>query len=98
MTEAQAAPELDDEQEVDLASAWQRLKVRWWLPAGGLVGGAIVGLALALSGGSVWSAETIGYLGQPFAPLGGGQIQSLATNPRPVGAIIRSDSALQAAS
>ncbi len=98
MTEAHAASELDDEQEVDLASGWQRLKARWWLPAGGLVVGAIVGLALALSGGSVWRAETIVYLGQPFAPLGGGQIQSLATNPRTVGEIIRSESALQAAS
>jgi len=98
MTEAQAARELDDEQEVDLASGWQRLKTHWWLPAGGLVVGAIVGLALALSGGSVWRAETIVYLGQPFAPLGGGQIQSLATNPRTVGEIIRSESALQAAS
>jgi len=43
----------------------------------------------------VWRAETIVYLGQPFAPLGGGQIQSLATNPRTVGEIIRSASVLQ---
>jgi hypothetical protein len=42
----------------------------------------------------VWRAETIVYLGQPFAPLGGGQIQSLATNPRTVGEIIRSESVL----
>ncbi len=38
------------------------------------------------------------YLGQPFAPLGGGQIQSLATNPRTVGEIIRSEAALKNAS
>jgi hypothetical protein len=93
-----AAPELDDEQEVDLSSAWQRLKVRWWLPVGGLVVGAVVGIALALAGGSVWRAQTIVYLGQPFAPLGGGQIQSLATNPRTVGDIIRSEAALKRAS
>ena len=43
----------------------------------------------------MWRAETIVYLGQPFAPLGGGQIQSLATNPRTVGEIIRSESVLQ---
>jgi hypothetical protein len=91
-------PGLDDEQEVDLSSAWQRLKVRWWLPVGGLVVGAVVGIALSLSGGSVWRAQTIVYLGQPFAPLGGGQIQSLATNPRTVGEIIRSESALKRAS
>jgi len=89
---------LDDEQEVDLSSAWQRLKLRWWLPVGGLVVGAVVGIALALSGGSVWRAQTIVYLGQPFAPLGGGQIQSLATNPRTVGEIIRSEAALKNAS
>jgi hypothetical protein len=38
------------------------------------------------------------YLGQPFAPLGGGQIQSLATNPRTVSEIIRSESVIQRAS
>ena len=89
---------LDEEQEVDLSSAWQRLKLRWWLPIGGLVVGAVVGIALALSGGSVWRAQTIVYLGQPFAPLGVGQIQSLATNPRTVGEIIRSEAALKNAS
>jgi hypothetical protein len=89
---------LDDEQEVDLSSAWERLKLRWWLPVGGLVVGAVVGIALAVSGGSVWRAQTIVYLGQPFAPLGGGQIQSLATNPRTVGEIIRSEAALKNAS
>jgi uncharacterized protein involved in exopolysaccharide biosynthesis len=98
MNASPAAPELDEEQEVDLSSAWQRLKLRWWLPVGGLVLGAVVGIALALAGGSVWRAQTIVYLGQPFAPLGGGQIQSLATNPRTVGEIIRSEAALKNAS
>ena len=95
MTDVQTASELEDEQEVDLSSAWQRLKVRWWLPIGGLLVGAVIGIALAVSGGSVWRAQTIVYLGQPFAPLGGGQIQSLATNPRTVGEIIRSESVLK---
>jgi hypothetical protein len=98
MSAPSAAPGLDDEQEVDLSSGWQRLKVRWWLPIGGLVIGAVVGIALALSGGSVWRAQTIVYLGQPFAPLGGGQIQSLATNPRTVGEIVRSEAVIQRAS
>jgi len=98
MTDVHTASELEDEQEVDLSSAWQRLKVRWWLPIGGLLVGAVVGLALALSAGSVWRAQTIVYLGQPFAPLGGGQIQSLATNPRTVGEIIRSEAAIKRAS
>jgi hypothetical protein len=94
MSDRRSAPELD-EQEVDLSSAWQRIKLRWWLPIGGLVLGALLGLVLALAGGSVWRAETLVYLGQPFAPLGGGQIQSLATNPRTVGEIIRSESVIQ---
>ena len=98
MTPAHTPPDLEGEQEVDLASAWQRIKLRWWLPVLGLVAGALAGLVLALSGGDVWRAETIVYLGQPFAPLGGGQIQSLATNPRTVSEIVRSESAIQAAS
>jgi hypothetical protein len=98
MTDVHAASGPEDEQEVDLSSAWQRLKVRWWLPIGGLLAGAVFGLALAVSGGSVWRAQTIVYLGQPFAPLGGGQIQSLATNPRTVGEIIRSNAAIKRAS
>jgi hypothetical protein len=98
MSQAQTSPDLEGEQEVDLASAWQRIKLRWWLPVAGLLVGAVAGLALALSGGEVWRAETIVYLGQPFAPLGGGQIQSLATNPRTVGEIVRSEAAVQAAS
>jgi hypothetical protein len=98
MSQPQTSPDLEGEQEVDLASAWQRIKLRWWLPVLGLVAGAIVGLLLAFSGGEVWRAQTIVYLGQPFAPLGGGQIQSLATNPRTVSEIIRSESAIQAAS
>jgi hypothetical protein len=88
------APELE-EQEVDLASGWERLKLRWWLPVAGLLLGAVLGIALALAGGNVWRAETIVYLGQPFAPLGGGQIQSLATNPRTAGEIVRSESVLE---
>jgi uncharacterized protein involved in exopolysaccharide biosynthesis len=98
MNRPPAAPALEEEQEVDLSSAWQRIKERWWLPVGGLVVGAIVGLALALSSGSVWRAETIVYLGQPFAPLGGGQIQTLAANPQTVGEIVRSEAVIQRAS
>ena len=95
MTDRHAELGPDDEREVDLASAWERIKARWWLPVGGLVLGAVLGIALALSGGTVWRAATIVYLGQPFAPQGGGQIQSLATNPRTVGEIVRSESVLQ---
>jgi len=98
MNDRRAQSGLEDEQEVDLASAWERIEARWWLPVAGLLIGAVIGLALAVSGGTVWRAETIVYLGQPFAPLGGGQIQSLATNPRTVGEIVRSEAVLKAVS
>jgi hypothetical protein len=90
-------PELDEEQEIDLASGWQRIKNRWWLPVAGLLAGALAGLVLALAGGDVWRAETIVYLGQPFAPLGGGQIQTLQTNPRTVEDVVRSEAVVRAA-
>ncbi|MBA2462196.1 MAG: hypothetical protein H0V45_10610 [Actinobacteria bacterium] len=99
MSRPQHEPDLDAEQEVDLRSAWSRIAARWWLPALGIVLGAIVGYALALGGGQVYRAETLVYLGQPFTPQGGGVIpNSIATNPRIVGEIVRSEAALKAAS
>jgi uncharacterized protein involved in exopolysaccharide biosynthesis len=89
--------DLDDEREVDLRSAWQRIVVRWWLPAGGLALGLLAGVLLALGGGQVWKAETLLALGQPFSPNGGAPVQAFLTNPRAVAEIIRSESALQAA-
>jgi len=94
----QPPPDVEGEQEVDLASAWGRLKARWWLPVLGLVAGAVVGLLLAVSGGHVWQAKALVYLGQPFAPLGGGQITSLATNPSTVNKVAHSETALKRAS
>jgi len=91
-------PELDAEQEVDLGSAWARIAANWWLPLAGLVAGAVLGIVLALGGGTTYEARALLYLGQPFTTAGGGQIQSLATNPRIVGEIIRSEAALKAAS
>lgn len=88
----------DAEQEVDLRSAWSRIVANWWLPVAGLVAGALVGILLALGGGATYEARALLYLGQPFTTAGGGQIQSLATNPRTVGEIIRSEAALRAAS
>ena len=91
--------DLDAEREVDLRSAWDRVAARWWLPVAGLVVGAIVGVLLSLSSGQVWRAETLVYLGQPFTPAGGGAIpNSIATNPRIVGEVVRSEAALKAAS
>lgn len=92
------APDPDAEREVDLRTVWARLSDRWWLPVVGLVAGAIVGVLVSVGGGQTWKAKTLLYLGQPFTVQGGGQIQSLATNPRTVSEIIRSEFALKQAS
>jgi uncharacterized protein involved in exopolysaccharide biosynthesis len=92
------APDSDAEREVDLRTLWERLADRWWLPVAGLVVGAVVGVLVAVGGGQTWRAKTLLYLGQPFTTSGGGQIQSLATNPRTVSEIIRSEFALRHAS
>src|SRR6185437_9192221 len=89
------APDSDAEREVDLRTLWERLADRWWLPVAGLVVGAVVGVLVAVGGGQTWRAKTLLYLGQPFTTSGGGQIQSLATNPRTVSEIIRSEFALR---
>jgi uncharacterized protein involved in exopolysaccharide biosynthesis len=87
--------DLDDEREVDLRSAWQRVAARWWLPVGGLVLGLVAGVLLSLGGGQVWRAETLLALGQPFSPNGGAPVQAFLTNPRAVSEIISSESALK---
>ncbi len=92
-----AVSDPDAEREVDLRALWVRLAARWWLPVGGLVVGAIVGVLLSVGGGKTFEAKTLLYLGQPFTPVGGGQIQSLATNPRTVSEIVRSEAALKQA-
>jgi len=90
-------PDPDAEREVDLRSAWARITARWWLPVAGLVIGAVVGVLVSVGGGGVYEAKTLIYVGQPFAPNGGGQIQSLATNPKTASQIIRSETAIKRA-
>jgi len=57
----------------------------------------VLGYALALGGGKVYEAKARVYLGNPFSPSGGSNVQSLATNPSTVGEIIRSEAALREA-
>ena len=89
--------DLDAEREVDLRSAWERITARWWLPVGGLVLGAILGVLVSVGSGDVFKAEALIYLGQPFTPAGGGQLQSLQTNPKTVSEIVRSEAAIKTA-
>jgi hypothetical protein len=92
------AADPEPEREVDLRTLWSRVQSFWWLPLAGLVVGAVVGILVSVGGGQTWRAKTLLYLGQPFTVQGGGQIQSLATNPRTVSEIIRSEFALKQAS
>ena len=97
MSETQP-PDPDAEREVDLRSAWTRITARWYLPVAGLLIGAILGVLASASGGEVFRAKTLLYLGQPFTTSGGGQIQSIATNPKTVSQVIRYEATLRAAS
>jgi uncharacterized protein involved in exopolysaccharide biosynthesis len=91
------APDPEPEREVDLRTLWARLQSYWWLPLAGIVLGAIVGILVSVGSGQTWRAKTLLYLGQPFTVQGGGQIQSLATNPRTVSEIVHSEFALKQA-
>lgn len=97
MSDDRALADLEAEREVDLRSWWGRVVDRWWLPLGGAVAGAVLGVLVSLGGGDVYEASTLLYLGQPFAPNGGGQIQSLQTNPKTVSEIVRSEAAVRRA-
>ena len=90
-------PDPDAEREVDLRSVWTRITARWWLPVAGLLIGAVLGVLASVGGGDIYRGKTLLYLGQPFTTSGGGQIQSLATNPKTVSEIIRSETALRRA-
>jgi hypothetical protein len=89
--------DLEAEQEIDLRSAWTRIRARWWIPLVGLVVGAVVGVVFAAGAETVYDAKGLLYMGQPFTPAGGGQLQSLQTNPRTVTEVITSESSLDAA-
>src|SRR3954447_19191927 len=86
----------EGEREVDLGR-WRRAVVAWWwLPVAGLLVGGLVGAILSLGGSESYEARALLSLGQPFSPSGA-PVNGLITNPRTVGEIIRSESALKAA-
>src|SRR4051812_6061133 len=97
MAPSTQTPDLDAEREVDLGRHWHALIQRWWLPALGLVLGAVIGYLVSVGGSQVYTAKTSVYLGQPLSPVGSVQLQGLATNPSTVGTIIHSEAALRQA-
>src|SRR3954453_12302361 len=80
------------EQEVDFGRYWRLLASRWWMPAAGLVIGAVVGYLIALGGNQVYKATATLYLGQPYTASGNVQLQAAQTNPRSVKAVAYSES------
>ena len=84
--------DLNAEREIDLARWRRALAALWWIPAAGLVLGAIVGYLFAIGGSSHYTASALVSLGQPVSP-GGVVIASYNTNPRAISEITSSASA-----
>src|SRR3954451_6922304 len=70
-----------EEQDVDVRKYWGRIVRYWWLPAAGLLIGALLGLLLASGGKQVYKAEATISLGTPFTPGGTAPVPGLATTP-----------------
>jgi len=84
---------LGEEREIELRSLGSRLLSGWWVVLGGLALGILAGILVAASGGAVYEAKSLLYMGQPF--IGGQQVTTFATNPRTVTALIRSEAVLE---
>jgi hypothetical protein len=83
------------EQEVDFGRYWRLIAARWWLVAGAVIAGAIIGYAASLGGAQTFRATAIIYLGQPYTASGNVQLQSAQTNPSTVRAVIHSDAVIR---
>ena len=82
------------EQEVDFGRYRRLLAARWWVPAAGLVVGALIGYLIALGGSQVYKATATIYLGQPYSASGTQQLQGPQTNPSSVRQIAHADSVI----
>src|SRR6266513_1716740 len=91
-------PQLEDEQEINFRRYWGTISARWWLPAGGLLAGLIIGYLVAIGSGKVWEANSLLYLGQPTTLTGGASLNSIATNPSVVDKIVHGQQATTIAS
>ena len=75
--------DLDAEREVDLRSAWSRITARWWLPVGGLVLGAILGVLVSVGSGDVYRAETLSTSASRSRPRAAGSCRASRRTRRP---------------
>ena len=82
------------EQEVDFGRYRRLLAARWWVPAAGLVIGAVIGYLIALGGSQVFKATATLYLGQPYSSSGTVQLQAAQTNPSTVRQIAHAESVI----
>jgi uncharacterized protein involved in exopolysaccharide biosynthesis len=82
------------EQEVDFGRYRRLIAARWWVPAAGVVVGAVIGYLVALGGNQVFKATATLYLGQPYTASGNVQLQSAQTNPSAVKVIAHAESAV----
>lgn len=82
------------EQEVDFGRYWRLIAARWWLVAGGLVIGAVIGYSVSLGGSQTFKATANVYLGQPYSASGSVQLQSAQTNPSTVRSIVHAQSVI----
>ncbi len=86
--------ELELEQEVDFGRYLAALRRGWWLLVGGLVLGAVIGVALSLGSGNLYKAKATVYLGQPLAVNSSAQVQGANTNPSSVSQLAHSEEVL----
>jgi uncharacterized protein involved in exopolysaccharide biosynthesis len=89
--------ELEGEAEVDLSRHVAAVAARWWLLLLGLAAGVLVALLFSVGGKDVYKASALVYPGQPLAPSGSSQVQSLSTNPSTIREIVRSEAAVRRA-
>jgi uncharacterized protein involved in exopolysaccharide biosynthesis len=87
-------PQIEDEQEINFRKYWRTIWGRWWLPAGGLLAGLIIGYLVAIGSGKVWEANALLYLGQPTTLTGSASLQSLNTNPSFVDKVVHGQTAI----
>ena len=92
-----AVPELDVEQEIDFGRYWDAIVARWWLPAVGVVLGAIIGFLVSLGGSQTYKATTQVYLGTPLAPGGAAAVSSAPTSLGLVANLVTAESSIKQA-